>query len=62
MINLKSLRGRGIVNVKIVERYSNCDIRNCKNDKKKNFVSLIVESVKAKVCNIIVTGKGYRTI
>lgn len=54
MINLKSLRGRGIVNVKIVERYSNCDIRNCKNDEKKNFVSLIVESVKAKVCNLVI--------
>lgn len=54
MINLKSLRGRGIVNVKIVERYSNCDIRNCKNDKKKNFVLLIVESVKAKVCNLVI--------
>lgn len=53
---------RGIVNVKIVKKYSNCDIRNCKNDEKKNFVLLIVESVKAKVCNIIVTGKGYRTI
>lgn len=45
---------RGIVNVKIVKKYSNCDIRNCKNDEKKNFVLLIVESVKAKVCNLVI--------